>query len=73
MDYFSIILGVLAFAFGFYTITSRKKKDYNSARLEAMKSMFGEKKGDTVHLVFYGIVPFILGLMMFLKAFGLHL
>ena len=73
MDYASIIMGLLAFAFGFYILNARRKPDYTSARLEAMKNMFGENAGDKVHLIAYGIVPLILGVMMFLKAFGLHL
>lgn len=73
MDYVSILMGLLAFGFGFYILNSRRKKDYTSARLEAMKNMFGEKSGDKVHLIVYGIVPLILGVMMFTKAFGLHI
>ena len=66
-------MGLLAFAFGFYILNARRKKDYTSARLEAMKNMFGEKNGDKAHFIVYGVVPLILGLMMFMKAFGLHL
>ena len=73
MDWFSIILGLVATAFGLYTLNSRRKKDYNSARLNAMKSMFGEGAGDKVHFIAYGIVPIVIGVMMFFKAFGIHI
>lgn len=73
MDWFSIILGVIATAFGLYTLNARRQKDYDSARFQAMKSMFGEKSGSTVHLVAYGFVPLLIGVLMFLKAFGISL
>ncbi|MGB0885005.1 MAG: hypothetical protein ACPGVH_00790 [Chitinophagales bacterium] len=73
MDWFSIILGILAAGFGLYTLNSRRQKDYSSARLNAMKSMFGENAGDKVHFIAYGIIPLVIGVMMFLKAFGISL
>lgn len=73
MDWFSILLGIVATGFGAYILNARRQADYTSARLEAMKSMFGENAGDKVHLIAYGIVPMVIGVMMFLKAFGISL
>lgn len=73
MDWFSIVLGILATGFGLYILNARRQENYTSARVNAMKSMFGENAGDKVHLIAYGIVPIIIGIMMFLKVFGISL
>ncbi len=71
---FETILGILAMAFGIYTFYARTSKPEKLVKLKAMKQLFGDKKGNIVHLVAYSFLPIALGVMMFLKgAFGIAL
>jgi len=66
------ILGILAIIYGIYTFYSRTTKPEKLIKLKAMKQLFGDKKGNIVHLIGYSFLPILLGIMMALKGlFGI--
>lgn len=68
VDWFRLVVGILAILFGAYAIFIRAKSP-NSVKLNAMKKQWGEGRAHAIHLVFYGILPLVLGGLMILKAF----
>ena len=66
---FNIILGVVALAFGLYTLFARMYAPNRLWKLEPMKKQWGEKVGLTVHVLAYTVLP--LGLGAILLANGL--
>lgn len=71
IDWMSILLGVFALAYGIYSLYQRIKNPEKFGKLVAMKKLFGDNTGNIVHLVAYTVLPFVLSVMMFLKAFGI--
>jgi hypothetical protein len=72
IDWTSIILGVVALAYGIYTFVQRSRNPDTFGKLVAMKKIFGDNAGDIIHLVAYGILPIVLSGLMFMKAFGIQ-
>ena len=62
-----IIIGILAIAYGIFTLIQRKRKPESFAKLESMKKFYGEKTGYLVHVIFYSIIPMVLGGVMIVK------
>jgi len=61
MNTITMIAGAAAFAFGLYTTILRRTNPQKLSRLQSLKDLFGEKNGDTIHLVAYSIVPLFAG------------
>ena len=72
IDWPSIILGVLALAYGMYTFIQRKSNPETFPKLIAMKKSFGDSTGNIIHLIAYGFLPIVLSSLMFMKAFGIQ-
>jgi len=64
----TIILGVFCVSFGIYTAIMRKKSPEKFGKLVVMKEKFGNKAGNTIHLVFYTFLPIFLGLVLLMGA-----
>lgn len=70
MDYTSLIIGAIALAFGLVTLTARLTGKMQSfSKLAAMKELYGEKKGNMVHLIGYTILPLVAGAVLIVSAF----
>ncbi|MFT5072178.1 MAG: hypothetical protein ACI8V8_002152 [Chitinophagales bacterium] len=67
IDWFRLVVGILAILFGAYAIFVRAKSK-DSTKLNAIKKQWGEDKGAMIHLIFYGFLPVILGGLMLFKA-----
>ncbi len=67
---FDLVLGVLAAAFGCFTVfcyVTRNEKVF--AKKEAMKKAYGEKAGTVIHFVSYAVIPLVIGVLFLLKSF----
>ena len=62
-----IIFGVLAIGYGIFTLIQRKRKPQSFAKLEAMQQFYGKKAGYIVHVIFYSIIPILVGAGMILR------
>ena len=69
IDWFRLVVGILAIIFGLYGIFIRARSA-DSTKLNAMIKQWGEDKGKMIHFVFYGFLPIVLGCLMLLKAFN---
>lgn len=70
MDYSSLIPGILGLCFGLFTLGARLTgKMDNFSKLHAMKELYGEKKGNLIHLIGYTIVPLVLGVVLIALSF----
>ena len=67
IDWLRLVIGILAIAFGAYSIFVRGKST-DSAKLNAIKKYWGEEKGTRIHLFAYGMVPIVAGCLMLYKA-----
>jgi hypothetical protein len=61
MNTITMAVGAAALAFGLYNVVMRRTGPHKLSRLQAMKDLFGEKTGDTVHLLAYAITPVVAG------------
>lgn len=61
MNTITILVGAAAFAFGLYNAILRRTNPQKLSRLQAMKDLFGDKNGDTVHLLAYTVTPMLAG------------
>ncbi|WP_420473033.1 hypothetical protein [Noviherbaspirillum sp. ST9] len=61
MNTITMAVGGVALAFGLYNIALRRTAPEKLSRLQAMKDLFGEKTGDTVHLLAYAVTPLVAG------------
>ncbi len=68
-DWFSAVLGLFAICFGGYTLFLRNSSPEKLRKLTAMKSAWGESKGNAIHLVAYSILPIVLGVMYLIQTF----
>ena len=60
----SLVFGIFALLFGLYTIYLRITKDSQGLeKLDTMKKTYGEKAGLYIHIIFYTIVPIVIGLL----------
>ena len=62
MDLPTIAVGVAAFGYGVFTMYLRKRNPATLGKLEAMKSFWGEKAGQVIHVVGYTVIPMLFGL-----------
>lgn len=70
MDYTNLALGVAALGFGLYTSYLRVTNKFsNSQKLIQMKERFGEKIGNTIHLIAYTILPLTFGFILLLSIY----
>lgn len=59
-----LIIGILAFLYGLYTIYLRVRKNSKAwGKLEKMKEVYGEKAGTVIHIISYTIVPIAVGIV----------
>ena len=65
----NVVLGVLAIAYGCYTLYLRAASPDKLGKLEAMKEQWGDAAGNAVHLVAYTVAPLLVGLILLGKAF----
>lgn len=61
MNTITMVVGAAAFSFGLYNVIMRRTGPQKLSRLQAMKDLFGEKTGDTVHLLAYAVTPLVAG------------
>ncbi len=61
MNYVTTALGVFAVGYGIYTAILRKKDPSKFIKLEAMKKVYGEKRGTLIHVVGYSVIPIVIG------------
>lgn len=61
MNTITMVVGTAAFSFGLYNAIMRRTGPQKLSRLQAMKDLFGEKTGDTVHLLAYAVTPLVAG------------
>lgn len=74
MNTATMIVGAAVFAFGLYITILRRTGPQKLSKLQAMKELFGEKTGDTVHLLAYSVVPLAGGaLLLFAGSRGVSL
>ena len=71
----SLIFGIFALLFGFYTIYLRIFKDSRGLeKLDSMKKTYGEKAGLYIHVIFYTIIPIVVGLLGIVAyILGIHI
>jgi len=69
MIWSDIVIGSLAILYGAFTLVMRIKKPSAFAKLEAMKERFGEKPGYWIHVVFYSLLPLVVGGVFLHRAF----
>ncbi|OWW20083.1 hypothetical protein [Noviherbaspirillum denitrificans] len=61
MNTITIVAGAAVFSFGLYNAILRRTAPDKLSRLKAMKDLFGDKNGDTVHLLAYAVAPLVAG------------
>jgi hypothetical protein len=60
----TVLVGVVAIGYGFYTAWARRAKPQQFNKLEPMKKFWGERGGQLVHIVGYTIVPILIGIIL---------
>ena len=65
---FNIILGVVALAFGLYTLFARTYAPNQLWKLEPMKKQWGEKVGLTIHVLAYTVLPLVVGAILLVSG-----
>ena len=65
---FNIILGVVALAFGLYTLFARIYAPNRLWKLEPMKKQWGEKVGLTIHVLAYTVLPLVVGAILLARG-----
>ena len=63
----NIIFGILFLIYGIYTFIQRKKNPEKFSKLQNMKQSFGEKKGTFIHIIFYTVLPIIIGIILIIR------
>jgi len=69
MNIITIILGAFCIGYGIYTAIMRKKSPEKFGKLEAMKKKFGDKIGNTIHIIFYTFIPLLGGVAFLISGF----
>lgn len=57
----TVIIGIVAIAYGIYTLWARTAKPEQFKKLEAMKKQMGPAAGNIIHLIAYSVVPLVVG------------
>ncbi len=66
---FNLFLGLGLITFGIWTHYLRIKSPEKFSKLEAMKKFYGQKRGETIHLIAYTAVPIVFGILVLLKPY----
>jgi hypothetical protein len=61
MNTVTMIVGAAVFSFGLYVTILRQTRPQKLSKLQALKDLFGEKNGNTIHLFAYSIAPLVAG------------
>ena len=64
MNITTILLGVAAILFGGYTFYLRRTNPEKFDKLTSMKKTYGERRGVAIHVLFYSIVPILIGIVL---------
>ena len=74
MNTTTMIVGAAVFAFGLYTTILRQTRPQKLSKLQALKDLFGEKTGNTIHLLAYSVLPLVAGaIFLFAGSRGISL
>ena len=68
MNIFTLVLGIVLFGYGAFSIILRIKSPEKFGKLEAMKKNFGNKGGMAVHIIFYSILPILAGIVFIVSG-----
>ena len=63
MNYTTLVIGLVALAFGVCTLFVRMKNPDKFGKLNAMKEKYGEKTGAAIHTISYTVLPIIAGIV----------
>jgi hypothetical protein len=63
MNIITLVLGIVFFGYGVFSIILRIKSPEKFGKLETMKNRFGDKGGMVIHIIFYSILPIIVGIV----------
>ena len=69
MDWFRLAIGGFGLIYGAINMIAWAANRQNSTKALAMKKQWGEQRGRLVHGVSYGLLPFLIGIV--LVVFGL--
>lgn len=58
-----LVFGLFALGYGIYTIYLRRNSPEKFGKLSKMKTAYGEKVGNIIHLIFYTIIPIVVGVV----------
>lgn len=61
MNTVTMVVGAAVFAFGLYITILRRISPQKLSRLRSLKDLFGEKNGNTIHLLAYSVAPLLAG------------
>ena len=68
MTIVKIIFGLFCVGYGIYSFSFRRNHPEKFGKLEALKQAYGDKVGNAVHIVFYSIVPILLGVFLLVTS-----
>jgi len=63
MNVVSLLIGIVALAYGVITIILRLRRPESFRKLEAMKKTFGDRGGLIVHTITYSGLPIVAGIL----------
>ena len=69
MNIITVILGLFCIGYGIYTAIIRTKSPEKFGKLDAMKKKFGDKAGIIIHVIFYTVLPILVGIIFFISGF----
>lgn len=67
INYLFLIIGFAAIIYGIYTIVIRKRNPEKLVKLTEMKKNMGSKRAIFTHVLFYSVLPILLGLIFILS------
>jgi len=68
MNIIVIMIGVFFFGYGIYVAVIRKKSPEKLGKYTAMKEKFGSSKGNIIHIIFYTVLPIVVGIGIIMSA-----
>lgn len=66
MNPITVLAGVVLTGYGLHTAWARRARPEQFKKLAAMRSFWGEKGGQLVHVMSYTAVPIIVGIVLML-------
>lgn len=69
MDPITLLFGIVALAYGVYTLWARAAKPESFGKLQSMQSTFGKAAGTFIHFIMYTVVPIVAGIIALILAF----